>query len=65
MMDPYAVEPGDTLWDISSRILDTSDAGRIARYWPTLYRHNRSVVGPDPNLIEAGQLLELPREGRP
>jgi nucleoid-associated protein YgaU len=63
--DHYTVELGDTLWDISSRVLDTTDGRRIASYWPLIHRHNRNVIGPDPDLIRPGQLLELHREVRP
>lgn len=43
--------------------------GRVGREkadecWPALYRTNRSVVGPDPDHIEPGQVLEIPKECR-
>ena len=57
----YAVLPGDTLWDIAGKVLETSDMRAIARYWPLIHRANRDVVGADPNLIRPGMVLVLPR----
>lgn len=58
----YVVRSGDTLWDIAATVLRTDDPRRIARYWPRLHRANRAVVGPNPNVILAGQVLELPED---
>jgi nucleoid-associated protein YgaU len=52
--------PGDTLWDIAARVLDTDDQRVIARYWPRIHRENRAIIGRDPNLIRPGQVLTLP-----
>ena len=49
----YTVRPGDTLSGIAARF-------GIAD-WRTLYRANRSVVGPDPDVIRPGQVLTIPR----
>ena len=54
------VERGDTLWSITAATLKTNRADRIAAYWPLIYRANRAVVGPDPDLIMPGQVLVLP-----
>jgi hypothetical protein len=48
----YVVQPGDTLWTIAERY-------GVKGGWKSLYKHNRSVVGPDPNLIRPGQRLSL------
>ena len=58
----HAVLPGDTLWSIASERLGTDDIRRIARYWPRIHRANREVIGPNPDLIRPGQVLELPPE---
>ena len=58
----HVVTPGDTLWSIAARHLATDDAARIARYWPTIHRANRAVVGANPNSIFPGQVLTLPPE---
>jgi nucleoid-associated protein YgaU len=57
------VAPGDSLWGIAERVLGTSDASRIARYWPKIHRANRDVIGPNPNILRPGEVLQLPAEG--
>jgi nucleoid-associated protein YgaU len=55
------VRPGDSLWRIAARSLrPRSSAPAIAAAWPTWWAANRSVVGPDPNLIVPGQRLRPP-----
>lgn len=49
----YTVRPGDNLSAIAARF-------GIAD-WRTLYQANRSVVGPDPDVIRPGQVLTIPR----
>jgi nucleoid-associated protein YgaU len=58
----HAVLPGDTLWSIAAERLATDDVRRIARYWPRIHRANREVIGPNPDLLRPGQVLELPPE---
>ena len=58
----HAVLPGETLWSIAAARLRTDDVRRIARYWPRIHRANRDEIGPNPNLIRPGQVLELPPE---
>ena len=58
----HAVLPGDSLWRIAATTLGTDDPARVARYWPRIHRANRDVIGPDPDLIIPGQVLELPSE---
>lgn len=55
------VRPGDTLWSIAARHLP-ADAGAadVTRAWQRLHRHNRAVIGDDPDLIRPGQRLVLP-----
>lgn len=48
----YVVRPGDTLWAIAQR-------QGVKGGWKSLYKRNRSVIGPDPNLILPGQRLSL------
>lgn len=57
----YVVERGDSLWRITKGLLgpDATDA-EIAQAWPELYEVNRSVIGSNPSLIYAGQVLQLP-----
>lgn len=49
------VRPGDSLWTIAERTLGDGAA------WPRLYRLNRDVIGPDPDVIHPDQRLRLPR----
>jgi len=62
----YVVRPGDSLWSISRRLLgpgasDTVVAGAVAR----LHSANRSVIGPDPDLLQPGQRLATGQISRP
>ncbi len=50
----YRVRPGDTLSGI---------AARLGVPWRLLYQNNRSVIGPDPNLLHPGQVLLAPAPG--
>jgi hypothetical protein len=51
--DRYQVRRGDSLWSIAKDQLGDP------ALWPQLYALNRDVVGPDPDLIQPGQLLRL------
>jgi hypothetical protein len=57
----HTVEAGDTLWDIAAAHLEPVErsAAAIDRYWQQVYRANRSVVGPDPDLIRPGMRLAM------
>jgi hypothetical protein len=57
----HTVEAGDTLWDIAAAHLEPAErtAATIDRYWQQVYRANRSVVGPDPDLIHPGMRLAV------
>ena len=58
----HVVAPEESLWSIAAVHLSTEDPADIAAYWPSIYRANRAVVGPDPARIFPGQRLRLPRE---
>ncbi len=55
------VRPGDTLWSLAAHDLpaDSPDAGIAAR-WHAIYAANRSLIGPDPDVIVPGLRLRLP-----
>lgn len=57
----HRVRPGDSLWAIAEqRLGPTADTGDVVAYWHRIYSRNAAVIGPDPDLILPGQLLELP-----
>jgi hypothetical protein len=57
------VRTGDTLWALAESRLPRSATGRqVTAGWHSIYRHNRGVIGPDPDLIRPGQVLKLTKE---
>jgi len=57
------VRPGDTLWALAERDLPASATDRqVTDRWHAVYRRNRGVIGPDPDLILPGQVLKLTKE---
>lgn len=59
--DAVLVRPGDSLWALAAaRLGPHASAAEVDRAWRVLYRLNRPVVGPDPDLIRPGQQLQLP-----
>ena len=55
------VRPGDSLWSITRTGLGAraTDAAIAAR-WPDWYAANASLIGPDPDHLEPGQVLRMP-----
>lgn len=53
--DQYQVAPGDTLWDVAARFLESPWE------WPLVWRRNPQIVNPD--LIYPGDVLQLDRVG--
>lgn len=55
------VAAGDSLWTIAAAHLPASaSTAAVDRAWRRWYAANRSVIGPDPDLIVPGQLLLPP-----
>jgi hypothetical protein len=55
------VHSGDTLWSISQRLLPANATPQqIYTETARIYTLNREQIGPDPNLIFAGQRLSVP-----
>jgi nucleoid-associated protein YgaU len=50
----YTVKEGDTLSEIAHRQFGLKDG------WTELYKHNKSVIGPDPDKIYPGQEIDIP-----
>jgi hypothetical protein len=66
------VRPGDSLWRLVAARHPRADTATTVRLVGALYRANRSVIGPDPDLIRPGQQLRPadraphhPRRSRP
>jgi nucleoid-associated protein YgaU len=58
------VRPGDSLWAIAEdRVGLRASVVELIDYWHQIYDHNSDAIGPDPDLILPGQLLELPPTG--
>jgi D-alanyl-D-alanine carboxypeptidase-like protein/LysM domain-containing protein len=49
----YVVRNGDTLSTIANRL-------HVAGGWKALYNRNQKTIGPDPDVIRAGQVLLVP-----
>jgi hypothetical protein len=57
------VRPGDTLWELAEHDLPAPATDRqVTARWHAVYRRNRGVIGPDPDLILPGQVLKLAKE---
>ncbi|GAC1401546.1 MAG: Dyp-type peroxidase [Ktedonobacteraceae bacterium] len=50
----YIVQQGDTLTSIAQR------AYGDGKQWPLIYNANKQVIGNNPNVIQAGQVLQIP-----
>lgn len=60
--DAVMVRAGDTLWALAERALpEGADDAAITARWHRIYDLNRDRIGPDPDLIQPGQRLRLPR----
>jgi nucleoid-associated protein YgaU len=55
------VRPGDSLWAIAEgRLGPRATVVDLVDHWHRIYDRNARVIGPDPDLILPGQLLDLP-----
>jgi len=52
----YTVQPGDSLWSIAAK----PDVYGDGQQWPRIYAANQAEIGPDPDLIQPGQILLIP-----
>ena len=50
----YTVKAADNLWKIAGRFYADG------RLWERIYDANKDVIGPDPDLIQPGQVLAIP-----
>lgn len=49
----YVVQPGDTLSGIAAKL-------HIPAGWEAIFKLNRDVIGPNPDVISPGEKLKLP-----
>jgi hypothetical protein len=56
------VRPGDSLWRLARQRAPAASTPDIAQLVERAYRTNRRTIGPDPDLIQPGQRLVLPRQ---
>jgi len=57
------VRTGDTLWALAEHRMPAGSTDRqVTAAWRDLYRRNRDVIGPDPDLLLPGQVLRLTKE---
>jgi nucleoid-associated protein YgaU len=61
--DTVVVRRGDCLWSIARHDLPRgATSAEVTARWRAVYAVNRPVIGPDPDVIEPGQRLRLPRK---
>lgn len=61
-----AVKPGDSLWSIAAAELGPeATAAEVAARWPHWYAANLNAIGPNPSLIQPGQVLQPPGPDHP
>lgn len=61
------VDTGDTLWDLArARLPASASDAEVTRAWRDIWRDNHELIGPDPDLIHPGTVLQLtdPKELR-
>ncbi|WP_432946712.1 LysM peptidoglycan-binding domain-containing protein [Kribbella sp. CA-253562] len=57
----HVVLRGESLWSIAAAELGPgASESAIAARWPQWYAANRAVIGPDPDLLRPGQVLQAP-----
>jgi nucleoid-associated protein YgaU len=57
------VQHGDSLWSLAEHDLHASASDRqVGDRCRAIYRRNRGVIGPDPDLIRPGQVLKITKE---
>lgn len=57
------VHRGDSLWSIVARDLGPdASAAEVAAAWPTWYAANRTLIGPDPDVLLPGTTLHRPTQ---
>jgi hypothetical protein len=59
--DEVQVRPDDCLWLIAAqRLGPDASPSAVAAAWPQWYAANEQVIGPDPSLLQPGEVLHAP-----
>lgn len=59
--DRVVVAPGDSLWVlVRERLPDSATDAHVAAVVARWYAANRSIIGPDPDHLSPGQILDVP-----
>jgi hypothetical protein len=56
----HVVQRGEWLWRIARVELGPATDARVHRYADVVYRANRAAIGPDPDVLRPGLVLQLP-----
>lgn len=60
--EEVVVGAGDSLWSIAQKRLgEQANLAEISTYWPKIYQANKAVIGDNPDLLELGLVLILPK----
>lgn len=54
------VRPGDSLWSLTAAAQPRATDAQVAQRWPRWYTANRESIGPDPDLLTPGTVLDPP-----
>ena len=58
----YRVRTGDSLWEVAASMAPGASAADVQDLTEQIYRLNQGTIGSDPDLIQPGQSLTLPRD---
>lgn len=59
---PVVVRQGDSLWSIAAASDPAATDAQVAGRWPQWYAANRRLIGPDPDLLIPGTVLDPPEQ---
>lgn len=61
-MARHVVRSGESLWSITQDTLGSRSTNALVRAtWPQLWKANHATIGEDPNIIQPGQVLQIPK----
>lgn len=60
--ETVVVRVGDSLWSLAADARPHASDAELSGLWPRWYARNRSAIGPDPDLITPGTVLDPPEQ---